>query len=158
LRYNISEQMFLITTSPTIIFEIIIGLRSYLIVLISTYYPKSISRTTMPLFRSHLPKVVKNGKPVFSPKTGPRHRKAKLYRYKKQTTLLYYCMLYSTCKMCKLYSNSLNTENVKTVLLFKELMDVKICRKLTKNDFQQRNLNFTVKNLSIFGHGIKMKI
>jgi hypothetical protein len=31
-------------------------------------------------FRSQLPKVYKNGKPVFSPKAGPRHRKAKLYR------------------------------------------------------------------------------
>ncbi len=123
--------MFLITTSPAIISEIIMGLWPYLIVLMSTC-PKNISRTTMPPFRSHLPKVVKNGKPVFSPKTGPRHRKAKLYRYWIQKRHYCICIMHTVQCTVQCEFEKFNTANVKAVFLFKELMDVKICRKLTK--------------------------
>ncbi len=54
----------------------------------------------------------------FLAQDGAPSSKSKALQVQK-ATLLYYCMLYSTCKMCKLYSNSLNTENVKAAFLSK---------------------------------------
>ncbi len=54
----------------------------------------------------------------FLAQDGSTSSKSKALQVQK-ATLLFYWMLYSTCKMCKLYSNSQNTENVKVVFLSK---------------------------------------